>query len=289
MKVLITGANGQLGIALRRFAPADTEVVPLGRDTLDIANPTAVEAALEQGADVLINAAAYTDVEAAERSPAAAFAINSDAAALLARACAARKIRFVHVSTDFVFDGEKNAPYLTTDAPRPLNAYGASKLDGERRVLKIYPDACVMRTSWLHSSVGANFVTKLLQRMRSGAPLRVVVDEIGAPTSVHSLATALWRCAHQAIGGIHHWSDAGETTRFDYARAIGDLALEYGFITQRVAIDRAHAADFPSGAKRPRYSVLDTTTTQAELGIEPRPWLEGLKLTMRDIATGSET
>lgn len=285
MKVLITGANGQLGLALQRFAPRDSDVVAFGRDSLDITNAAAVDTALQAGADVLINAAAYTDVEAAERTPAPAFAVNSEGTAILARACAARGIRLIHVSTDFVFDGEKAAPYLPSDEPRPLNAYGASKLEGERRALEILPDACIVRTSWLHSAHGANFVTKMLQRMRSQRTLRVVVDEIGGPTTVDSLAGALWQCAQRSPRGIHHWSDAGATSRFDYARAISELAAEHGLIAQPAAIEPAHAAEFAGGAKRPRYSVLDTTATRAALGIEPRSWIEGLRLTLREIAT----
>lgn len=283
MKVIVTGANGQLGLALQRLVPPGIEALPLARAHLDISNREAVEAALATGADAVINAAAYTDVEGAERNPADAYRINSEGAANLASVCAARRIRFVHVSTDFVFDGKKGAPYSPSDEPHQLNVYGASKLEGEQRVLEKLADACIVRTSWVHSADNANFVTKIVQRMRSGGPLRVVEDEVGSPTATHSLAPALWRCATLSIGGVHHWSDAGSVNRFDYACAIAELALEYGLIAEKPRIDRARAADFAGGAKRPRYSVLAIDTTEAVLGMRARPWLEGLRLTLQDL------
>src|SRR5690606_18186633 len=167
MKVIITGAKGQLGLALQRHAPRGMDVIPYARADLDIADARAVEFALV-GADALINAAAYTDVESAELNAADAFRVNSEGAANLASACATRRIRLVHVSTDFVFDGTKEMPYLPNDEPHPLNVYGASKLEGEQRVLKILPEACVVRTSWVHSADTANFVTKIVQRIRAG-------------------------------------------------------------------------------------------------------------------------
>ena len=289
MKVFITGANGQLGLALQRLAPPGIDVVPFRRADLDIADRDAVEAALRTGADALINAAAYTDVEGAERNAADAFRINSEGAAHLATACAAHRIRLVHISTDFVFDGEKREPYLPTDEPHPLNVYGASKLEGEQRVLEILPSACVVRTSWVHSAYNANFVTKIVQRMRSGAPLRVVVDEIGSPTATLSLAPTLWACATRSIRGIHHWSDAGSVNRFDYASAIGHLAVEYGLIAAAPSIDRARAAEFAGGAKRPRYSVLAIDATETALALRARPWMDGLRSTMHDLQTRSKT
>lgn len=284
MKAFITGASGQLGLALRRLAPTGVEVVALGRNALDIADRTAVERVLKNGADVLINAAAYTDVEGAERNADEAFRINSEGAANLASACATHRIRLIHVSTDFVFDGKRRAPYRPSDEPSPLNVYGASKLDGEQRVLAILPNACVVRTSWVHSADNANFVTKIVQRLRAGASLRVVTDEIGSPTATLSLAPALWRCAERAIHGIHHWSDAGIVHRFDYARAIAQLAVEYGLIAQAPEIAPATTADFPGGAKRPAYSALAIDQTEVALELQARSWLEGLRLTMQDLS-----
>lgn len=284
MKAFITGADGQLGLALQRLAPPGAEVIALGRGALDIADRTAAESVLSSGADVLINAAAYTDVEGAERNASEAFRINRDGAANLAAACAAHRIRLVHVSTDFVFDGEKRSPYRPSDEPRPLNVYGASKLEGEQRVLATLPSACVVRTSWVHSADHSNFVTKIVQRMRAGAPLRVVIDEVGSPTASRSLAPALWRCAERAIHGIHHWSDAGIVNRFDYACAIAQLAVEYALIAEAPEIAPARAAEFSGGAKRPAYSALAIDETEAALEMRAHSWLEGLRFTMQDLS-----
>jgi dTDP-4-dehydrorhamnose reductase len=283
MKVLITGASGQLGTALRRFAPSEVKAVALSHRELDICEITAVHAALRDGIDAVINAAAYTDVEGAELDPATAYRANSEGVAVLASACAARGVRLIHVSTDFVFDGVKTTPYQPGDIPRPLNAYGASKREGERRILEILRDACIVRTSWVHSAQGSNFVTKLLGRIRANEPLRVVIDEVGAPTCVHSLAAALWRAVERPVSGIHHWSDGGTASRFEYAQAIAALAAEMGLIDSAPQIAPARAADFAGGARRPSYSVLATEATQAALGLQPPSWQDGLRLTLGDL------
>lgn len=291
MRVLLAGANGQLGRALQASCPTDCRFVARGRDALDITDAAALAALLEDGAfHAVINAAAYTNVEAAERTPADAFRINSAAVALLAEACAGRGVHLVHVSTDFVFDGAKTTPYTVQDAPRPLNVYGASKLEGEQHVLRLLPDdACVVRTSWLHGAHGANFVTKVLQRMKTADTLRVVTDEVGSPTAVGSLAPALWQCALQRIKGLQHWSDAGAVTRYEFAGEIARLAHERGLIDKLPVILPARVADFPSGVRRPAYSVLDSSATQKALGREAARWQDGLALTLQDLAREPHT
>jgi dTDP-4-dehydrorhamnose reductase len=285
MKVLITGANGQLGSALQARAPHGCGYVARSRSELDISNAAAVNAALEtERVQVVINAAAYTDVEGAERSSDTAFRINRDAAATLAKSCASHHVRLVHVSTDFVFDGTKREPYSVDDEPRPLSIYGASKLQGEREVLSILQsNACVVRTSWLHSAQGANFVTKVLGRMKTGEPVRVVTDEIGSPTSAYSLAKALWSAANSAVHGVQHWSDEGVISRFEFASAIAEQAFDLGLLRTRAVLRPALVADFPSPTRRPAYSALDTRRTQAALGMQPRPWKQGLDLTLQDL------
>lgn len=286
MKVLLTGAKGQLARALQASCPPDCQFVARGHDALDISDAAALAAALEGEAfHAVINAAAYTNVEAAERAPADAFRINGAAPGLLAKACAARGVHLVHVSTDFVFDGAKTTPYTVQDAPRPLNAYGASKLEGEQRVLNLLPgDACVVRTSWLHGAHGANFVTKVLQRMKTGDALRVVTDEVGSPTAVGSLAPVLWQCAVQRINGIQHWSDAGIATRYEFANEIARQAHERGLIDKLPPILPARVADFPSAVRRPAYSVLDSSATRQALGLDAPRWQDGLALTLQDLA-----
>jgi dTDP-4-dehydrorhamnose reductase len=291
MRVLLTGANGQLGRALQASCPPDCQFVARGHDALDITDAAALGAMLDGDAfHAVINAAAYTDVEAAERASADAFRINGAAPGALAEACSGRGLHLVHVSTDFVFDGAKTTPYTVQDEPRPLNAYGASKLEGEQRVLSLLPDdACVVRTSWLHGAHGTNFVTKVLQRMKTADTLRVVTDEVGSPTAVGSLAPALWQCALQRIKDIQHWSDAGAVTRYEFATEIARQAHERGLIDKVPSILPARVADFPSGVRRPAYSVLDSSATQRALRREAPRWQDGLALTLQDLARERHT
>lgn len=291
MKVLVCGASGQLGAALQSRVPANVELVAASRQNLDITHLAALQATLErERVSVVINAAAYTDVEGAERSREAAFRVNTHGTAALARACAATGTRLIHVSTDFVFDGEKRTPYASDDEPNPLSVYGLSKLEGEREALTILGSkACIVRTSWLHSARGANFVTKILARMQGDSPVRVVTDEIGSPTSAYSLAEALWRSAERAVSGVHHWSDAGVVTRFEFASAIADRAMQLGLLESKPSLQPALVADFASAAKRPAYSVLSTERTQAALGLNTRHWKDGLELTLQDLRKTKET
>jgi dTDP-4-dehydrorhamnose reductase len=286
MKVLLTGAAGQLGAALRSCVPTNLTCVALDRSQLDITDCDSMERQLRlENVSVVINAAAYTDVEAAEREPERAMYINATAPAQLGRVCASLGVRLVHVSTDFVFDGRKQEPYKVGDEPNPLSVYGQSKLQGEREVLSSLEDAaCIMRTSWLHSARGANFVTKMLMRMRADCPVRVVTDEIGSPTSAYSLAIALWECVQQSISGVHHWSDEGIVSRYEFAQAIATQALALGLLEQAPVLQPARVSDFQSAAQRPAYSVLDTSQTQLALHMKTMPWTDGLDLTLTKLA-----
>lgn len=279
VKVLVTGAAGQLGRALVQYRSGDCELLARSRNELDIADTVSVERFLSQeNIGAVINAAAYTNVEAAEREPTQAYRINGEAPAALARACLQTGARLVHVSTDFVFDGEASMPYLPTDVPRPLNVYGASKLEGERQVLEILGEhACVMRTSWLYGPGGTNFVSKMLQLMADKDTLRVVVDERGSPTSTATLATALWACVTRSIGGIQHWSDAGVISRHEFAVEIAKVAHELGLIGRIPQIVPVDSTQFSSAVRRPAYSALDTRSTQAALSLPATPWRKSLR------------
>lgn len=285
MNVLVTGAGGQLGTALQACVPAGIQCLAVTRNDLDITNASAIARRLDDSnVTAVINAAAYTDVERAEREPDQAIRINATACSELANACKAQGARLIHVSTDFVFDGKQSRPYLTTDEPNPLSVYGRSKLQGEHAVLQILAEqACVVRTSWLHSAQGANFVTKILTRMRSGEPVRVVTDEVGSPTAAYSLAEAAWACVSRSVSGVHHWSDSGAINRFEFADAIAHDAYQMGLLRALPALHRARVADFKSAAARPAYSVLDTRQTEAALGMKAIPWREGLKLTLEQL------
>ena len=225
MKVLVLGA-GQIGSAILKTAPSGHEVIGRTHAQLDIVNARAVEHALaEIKADWVVNAAAYTAVDRAEDEPAAARAINDTAVATLAHVAAAEKARLLHLSTDFVFDGRAGRPYLPTDATHPLSVYGATKRAGELHVLEV-GSGIVMRTSWVYSSVGKNFVLTMLKLMKERNQLNVVCDQIGTPTWAMSAAAAVWALIELGPeGGIYHWADLGVASWYDFAVAIQEEAL----------------------------------------------------------------
>jgi dTDP-4-dehydrorhamnose reductase len=290
MNVLVTGAGGQLGAALQACVPDGIQCLAVDRRQLDITDAAALARTLDDACiAAVINAAAYTDVERAEREPDEAMRINATASTEIARACAAHGAHLIHVSTDFVFDGRQLEPYRPADATNPLSAYGRSKLEGEREVLSILGKrACVLRTSWLHSARGANFVTKILARMQTAESVRVVTDEIGSPTAAYSLAPAAWACAQRSVSGIHHWSDAGAITRFEFAEAIASDAYELGLLAHMPELQPARIADFNSAAQRPAYSVLDTRETQTVLGMKAIHWRDGLRSTLTRLVTAKD-
>ena len=272
MKVLVTGAGGQLGRALQRLG-----AVGRTRAELDVTDAAAVAASLDElRPDLVVNAAAYTAVDRAESEPGAAFATNEVGARTVAAACAARGIALVHPSTDYVFDGEKPAPYVETDAPHPLGVYGASKAAGERAVLVEHPGAVVVRTSWLFSADGANFVKTMLRLAREKPVLRVVADQRGGPTFAGDLARIVLALAERrAPAGIYHAAGDGPTTWHGLAVAVVDEAARAGR-APRVPVEPIGTADYPTAARRPRTSILDTGKLRA-LGIVPAPWIEGVR------------
>jgi dTDP-4-dehydrorhamnose reductase len=265
VKTLVTGAGGQLGRALlRRLGGAG---VGLPHAELPIEDAAAVARALDaHRPDRVVNAAAYTQVDRAESEPGIAFAANRDGAAHVARACAARGIRLVHLSTDYVFDGTRPS-WREDDPTGPLNVYGRSKLAGEQAVLDAHPGALVVRTSWLFSRDGANFVTTMLRLARQRPVLRVVADQRGCPTHADDLARAL--LALEATGVVHFAGD-GPTTWHGFATAI------FAAARLEVTIEPIATSDYPTPARRPMSSVLDTSRARA-LGVVPAPWLDGLR------------
>jgi len=272
VKLLVTGANGQLGRALVRLGAAGRT-----RAELDVGDASAVAAALDaEKPDVVVNAAAYTAVDRAESEPDAAFAANEAGARAVAAACAARGIALVHVSTDYVFDGEKPTAYVETDATRPLGAYGASKAAGERAVLAAHPGALVVRSSWVFSADGSNFVKTMLRLARETPALRVVADQHGCPTFAGDLARIVLELAERrAPAGIYHAAGDGPTTWHGFAAAIVDEAAKAGR-APRVPVEPIKTDDYPTAARRPRNSILDTAKLRA-LGIVPALWIDGLR------------
>lgn len=291
--ILITGAQGQLGRSLQQLAPAHWKVAALGSRQLDITDAAAVEQQVKAlRPQLVINAAAYNAVDRAEQERERAFAVNAQGPLNLARAANEAGARLVHVSTDYVFDGRANRPYDEQAVPNPLNAYGVSKLEGERWVLREQPGALVVRTAWVYSAAGQNFVAAMLRAAGPGRPLYVVDDQTGAPTFAGDLARAIIELvAHSdAQGGLYHYSGATALTRYEYVRAIFEAAdrIEAGEPADSAARmeSAGHGArlrllhpiasrDYPSAAVRPMYSVLDCGK-MAALGIAPRPLEESL-------------
>lgn len=284
MKVLVVG-GGQLAWDLMQTAPAGVHVSMVARGELDITLARACERVFQdQRPDAVINAAAYTAVDKAESEREAAFAVNEQGVANLALACQSVGARLFHISTDFVFDGEANRPYSPKDTPNPLSVYGASKLAGEAVLQNQMPEAVVVRTSWLYSRNGGNFVKTMLRLMAEKPELNVVVDQLGTPTWAAGLAGALWSVVEKEVpGGIYHWSDAGVASWYDFAVSIQDIALESSILSEAIPVRPIPSSEFPTPARRPAYSVLDTRSTEAAFGVEAVHWRRQLKLMLETL------
>lgn len=283
MKALVTGANGQLGRALAACAPASVDLIALPSATLDITDLAAVEAAIREHApNLVINAAAYTKVDAAEGVPQLADRVNRGGVANLARATQHNGVRLVQVSTDFVFDGMASHAYRPDAPTAPLNIYGKTKLDGEAAA---GPAALIVRTSWLYSAYGNNFVATMLRLMRERATLRVVDDQIGTPTSAHALADTIWGLAAIDRTGILHYSDSGVASWYDFAVAIMEEGVAIGLLDRPIEVLPIPASEYPTPAKRPHFSVLDKRDTIAAIGRAPAHWRANLRDVLKAIKT----
>lgn len=288
---LVVGAGGMLGSALQGVLTSmNAPFVALTENDLDITDETLV---FDEVADfcyrhakhsdcrrvVVINAAAYTNVERAEDEPDRAFAVNAEAPQTLAAACLERGCRFVHVSTDFVFDGRKTGPYTESDEPNPVSVYGASKLEGERRVAARYPDSLIVRTAWVFGANGVNFPVKVIATARERGSVAVVTDEVGSPTYTADLAAGIVGLELAGGAGLYHLVGAGECSRFELAtealRLVGLGA---------VPIEPALSAQFPTKAERPKNSVLDCAKAAA-LGVTMPPWQDGLSRFIAELET----
>jgi dTDP-4-dehydrorhamnose reductase len=262
--VLIVGARGMLGRAWRQML--EMHGIPctaIDRDGVDITDPHAVNKAIDGSHAVVVNCAAYTNVDAAETDEATATKINGEAPGLLAQACARRDVLLVHYSTDYVFNGQSTTPYRTDQAREPLGAYGRSKAVGEQRVLDAGGRALILRTSWLYAPWANNFVRTIARHSLQKPSLRVVNDQRGRPTSAEHLADASWRLIRADATGIHHVTDGGECTWFDFAAAIAHA------VAPACRVEPCTTAEFPRPAKRPAYSVLDLSRTEALIGPMP--------------------
>ncbi len=284
--VLVLGQHGQLARALAA-APGGS-VLTYGRSRLDLNDLEAIEPAIAAAAPAaVINAAGYTAVDKAETEQDVAFRINRDAPARAAAACARLDIPFVHVSSDFVFDGAKGSPYVETDAVNPASIYGRSKAEGEAAVLSAGGRAAIIRTSWVYAAEGANFVRTMLRLAGERGLVRVVADQRGRPTWAADLAEALLLITSRLIGhdaaakGLFHYSNSGDATWADLAEAAITGAAQRGGTSARV--ERITTADYPTPARRPVDSRLDCTRFASLAGAPPPPWRESLERCLNEM------
>ena len=258
MKILLTGANGQLGRCFRDLVSETDTVLALGSQELDISNRQAViETAKQFQPDIIINAAAYTAVDKAESEPERAAAVNSHGPENLALAAKAVGVRLVHVSTDYVFDGTGSTPYLETDAVNPLGVYGQTKLAGELLVRSILPDAIIVRTAWVFSEYGNNFVKTMLRLAKDRSELGIVADQVGCPTYAGDIATAILKMLKgNAAGGIYHYCGDRSLSWAEFAQVIFSEAEKAGILSQSPKVNFITTDQYPTPAPRPAYSVM---------------------------------
>jgi dTDP-4-dehydrorhamnose reductase len=309
--VLILGRTGQLAQCLLASVPslaaalahssaassaASSPTVEFAdRSRVDITQPVSITQCLDCLKPlVVINVTAYTAVDKAESDEAAAFAVNSTGVIALAQACAARDIALIHVSTDFVFDGNQTTPWLPTDNTSPLGVYGASKLAGEQGMLATAElRGSIVRTSWLYSEYGNNFVKTMLRLMSERDALGIVSDQTGVPTDALGLAQVLWLLAAQHMAPsspasstvsappipleVHHWCDQGEISWFDFAAEIDRQAQVLGLLSNNTTLNAIGTSDYPTPARRPAYSVLNCTSLVQQLGKPQAPWQDNLQ------------
>ena len=279
MKVLITGAGGQVGWELQQTVSTDIEITALHRVELDIADQAAVMSVIKElQPDLVINAAAYTAVDKAEEEVDRAYKVNVDGAANIARAVEDCSARLIHISTDFVFDGTGTKPYLPGDEPKPSGVYGASKLQGERAVMaETSGRAVILRTAWVYSVHGSNFVKTMLRLMAKREELGVVDDQVGTPTWAKELAKTIWLIAGKTdMQGTYHWTDDGKASWYDFALAIQEEAYGLGLLQKTIPIKPIKTEEYPTPARRPAYSVLDKTSTLEALDCKAPHWRESL-------------
>ncbi|BFT31579.1 dTDP-4-dehydrorhamnose reductase [Alteromonas sp. D210916BOD_24] len=280
MNIAIIGKSGQLAFELQReLQDAAHKVVVYGRDDIDITNESSIRDVLEQHTpDVVINASAYTAVDKAEQDNDACRAINTVAVKALANYCKSVGAFLVHVSTDYVFNGHKGSPYLPNDPLEPQGVYGKTKAEGEQALLEVLPhSSCIIRTAWVYSSHGNNFVKTMLRLMEEKPALSVIDDQVGSPTWAKGLAQACIAAATGKVSGIYHWTDEGVASWYDFALAIQELGVEKGLLSGEIPISPIPSSQYPTPAKRPHYSVLDKTATRESFSaLHPTHWRKQL-------------
>ena len=285
MKVLLLGSGGQLGWELQRTCPDPITLTACDFPNFDLCSDLSITRCIQETRpDCIINAAAYTAVDKAEQEPELAFRINHEAVARIAEQCHQEKISLVHISTDFIFSGKNFRPYLPDDSPDPQSVYGKSKLEGETAVHRLMKDqALIIRTAWLYSSHGNNFVKTMLRLMKEKQGLTVIDEQIGTPTWAHGLALAIWAALEKKMTGIFHYTDAGVASWYDFALAIQEEGVQAGLLEKAIPILPVSTLQYPTPAKRPMYSVLDKTTFWQALSFTPVHWRVRLRSMLKEL------
>jgi dTDP-4-dehydrorhamnose reductase len=278
MRALILGASGQVGTALQQCSPPNAIIVAHDVEQTNICDAAAVERTMRDvRPDVVLNCAAFTRVDDAETLHDEAFAANAIAPGVIAAAAASLGARMFHISTDYVFDGTACTPYPPDADVNPINAYGATKLEGERRVLQAAPGSVIVRTAWVHSGGGVNFIRTAVRLLSAGTSMRVVDDQTGTPTRALHLAQALWKIAATPdLHGVFHFTDAGVASWFDVAVAVRETLMDAGRLTADATVTPARTHEFPRPARRPQYSVLDKHASWSAIGYVPPHWRHGV-------------
>jgi len=290
MNVLITGSpSGQLFHELLRTAPAGVNVLDTssaGSSRLDITNSEAVMEFVElHKPSVIFNAAAYTAVDKAETDPDTAHAVNTEAVQTLANAANLVGARLVQISTDFVFGGSDGHPFKVDASTAPISVYGKTKQEAEQIVLNTCPQTgCVIRTAWVYSSNGNNFVKTMLRLMNERGEVGVIADQIGTPTWARRLAEAMWQTIDRNVPGIWHWTGAGACSWYDFAMAIAEEGKAAGLITRDVVVNPLRTDQYPTPATRPGYSVLELTKTWDVFELQAPHWREDLRLMLKELS-----
>ena len=286
-RILITGANGQLGNEMRVLSEEYPEYAYFFTDVaeLDICNEQAVmDFVKANGIHTIVNCAAYTAVDNAEDHVEFCTRLNADAVGYLAKSAEANGAEFIQISTDYVFDGTAHVPYQETDPTCPESVYGSTKLEGERNALAYCSRAMVIRTAWLYSTFGNNFVKTMIRLGKERDSLGVIFDQIGTPTYARDLARAIFEAIRQGVvPGVYHFSNEGVCSWYDFAKAIHRLA---GITTCQVK--PLHTSEYPAKAKRPHYSVLDKSKIKATYGMEVPYWMESLEECIEALNDGKE-
>ncbi len=281
LRILISGQHGQVSQALQQHLQSMGELIVLGRDQLDLSQPESIRPVVRDiKPDLIINAAAHTAVDQAESEPDLAFAINATSPGVFAEEAAALGVPLIHYSTDYVFDGSKAGPWVEADTPNPLGVYGNSKLAGERAIAATGGQHLILRTSWVYSLTGRNFLLTMQRLLQEREKLSIVADQIGAPTWAGTIAASTgalierWRDGAPGAWGVYHLTASGETSWFGFAEAIGQQLINSG--KPCAALEPIASSAYPTPAARPLNSRLDCSLLQREWGVSQPDWHDAL-------------